>query len=254
MQTKKLFALGCLMLAAVVVAVPGAARADHRVVIAIESEAYQVQGQTVPASSDTNVTWLGKDGARLDMGDSASILMLADRETMYMINHPHKQYTEVAPGLMDQMLKATDSEDPVMAQQRQAMMSMMQVDVKVTETDETRKVGNYDCRKYLISMKMAMSETATEVWASEDISIDYDLYTRISHGMMTQLPGFEKALKEWDKIKGVAVLSSSTTKVMGNDIKTSQKLVEVVEKDAPAGTFVLPKEYKKTEMIMPGMR
>jgi hypothetical protein len=52
-------------------------------------------------------------------------------------------------------------------------------------------------------------------------------------------------MKEMEKIKGVVVLQEGTMSMMGTDVKSSQELLEVDEKSAPAGTYEPPSGYKK---------
>ena len=63
--------------------------------------------------------------------------------------------------------------------------------------------------------------------------------------MMPKTPGLDKMLEEMKKIKGLIVLSTGTTSMMGTDVKTTQELLEVSEKMAPAGTYNIPTGYKK---------
>jgi hypothetical protein len=62
----------------------------------------------------------------------------------------------------------------------------------------------------------------------------------------------EDAIKEFKKIKGITVLTTSTTTVMGTSIKSSTELLDYKEGTAPAGHFELPAGYKKTSMMGPG--
>lgn len=69
--------------------------------------------------------------------------------------------------------------------------------------------------------------------------------------MMAAQPGFEKILQEMKKVKGIVVYNVTTADVMGAKVKTTEELVEIEEKTAPAGAFDLPKDYKKTEGMTP---
>jgi len=49
------------------------------------------------------------------------------------------------------------------------------------------------------------------------------------------------------KVKGITVLSSSTSSVMGSEMKRTEELVEAKDRKAPKGIYDLPEGYKKTE-------
>ena len=94
-------------------------------------------------------------------------------------------------------------------------------------------------------MSMMGMTTKSEVWASEDIKIDYELYRSLTFSLLGQTQGVEDMMKEMEKIKGIVVLSSGSMSMMGTDVKSTQELVEVAEKSAPGGTYDIPGGYKK---------
>ena len=94
-------------------------------------------------------------------------------------------------------------------------------------------------------MSMMGTTSYAETWATEDIKIDYELYRNLSLSLMGQMTGIEDMLKEMEKIKGIVVLQESTMSMMGTDVKSSQELLEVSDKPAPAGTYTVPEGYNK---------
>lgn len=107
------------------------------------------------------------------------------------------------------------------------------------------KVKDWNCKKYHMKMTMMGTTSTQEIWATEDIKIDYDLYRTLGLSVMPQTMGTEDMLKEMKKIKGLAVMSTGSTSVMGTDVKSSQELIEYAEKSAPSGTYEIPQGYKK---------
>jgi len=90
-----------------------------------------------------------------------------------------------------------------------------------------------------------MSSSTSEIWATEDIKVNTDLFRTLGFSIMAKQPGFDKAFEEMKKIKGVSVLTTSTSSVMGAKIKSTQELLEVKEAKAPAGIYDVPVSYKK---------
>ena len=97
----------------------------------------------------------------------------------------------------------------------------------------------------ILKSLLKCTTSTSEIWATEDIKIDYELYMTLGLSMMPKTPGLDKMLEEMKKIKGLIVLSTGTTSMMGTDVKNTQELLEVSKKSAPAGTYEVPEGYKK---------
>jgi hypothetical protein len=248
---KSLKAYGMVFILTCVV-IPLAVQADVYIKQKNHTDEMKFMGQTQPASDEIFVTWMGKDKARLDHGEDTSIIIRLDKKVMYTINHAEMKYAELPYSETGDILAAaiigSDLSDEEQAQAQKMMKGlaqMVQPKVSVKETEETQKIKNWKCKKYIMTMKMMGTTTTSEVWATEDIKIDYELYMTLRLSMMPKTPGLDKMLEEMKKIKGLIVLSTGTMSMMGTDVKTTQELLEVSEKSAPAGTYKIPTGYKK---------
>ena len=116
---------------------------------------------------------------------------------------------------------------------------MFKMDVVVQKTNEKKKIGKWNCQKYIQKIDMGMGNMTSEIWTSTDIKINEELYAQYSAAMMAQMPGvgqnMEKIMNELKKIKGVHVLTTQTNKMMGQSFKSSTELIEYKEGKAPAG-------------------
>ncbi|MBW1817609.1 MAG: DUF4412 domain-containing protein [Deltaproteobacteria bacterium] len=243
--------LGLIFLV-VCVAVPGAVQADTYIKQKNHTDGYSMMGQNQPAKDDLFVTWMSEDKARMDHGEDTSIIIRLDTMKMYIVNHAEMTYVEMAIGGKDDIFSNAISGSGLSAEEQaeakkmmQGFAEMMKPEVSVTETGETQEIKNWTCKKYDMTMSMMGATTRSEVWASEDVKIDYELYRSLTYSVMGQTPGIEDMMKEMGKIKGIVVLSTSATSMMGIDVKGSQELVEVSERPAPAGTYEVPSDYKK---------
>jgi len=252
MELKRILrAIGLFLVVACVV-VPLAVQADVYIKQKNHTDGFSIMGQTQPAKDDLFVTWMGKDKARLDQGEDTSIIIRLDKKMMYTINHAEMKYAELpyseAGDILSAAIAGSDLTDEEQAQAQKMMKGfaqMMQPEVSVTETGETQKIKNWKCKKYIMTMKMMGTTSTSEIWATEDIKVDYELYMTLGLSMMPKTPGLDKMLEEMKKIKGLTVLLTSTTSMMGTDVKTTQELLEVSEKSAPGGTYEVPDGYKK---------
>ena len=221
----------------------------------IHTDAFEMMGQTTPEKNDTTTMWLTEGMAYSTMGDSASVIFYLERGEICFINHEEKQYSLMPMDLgeiIDEVLEKEDEEARQMAEVMKGMASaiMGSVEISVTPTEETRKIGDWDCTKYNVDLSMAMMKSKQELWATEDIEVDYTMFQAVSSGMMAQMPGFDKVLEEMKQIKGIPVMSTATASIMGSEMVTTTELIEYAEKDAPDGIFDIPEGYKKVEMGM----
>jgi len=65
--------------------------------------------------------------------------------------------------------------------------------------------------------------------------------------VISKQPGFQEMLEEMKKIKGIAVLTVSTSSAMGAEVKSTEELIEVEKKSAPSGTYEIPEGYIKAK-------
>lgn len=232
--------------------VPLAVQADVYIKQKNHTDGFSIMGQTQPASDEIFVTWMSKDKARLDHGEDTSIIIRLDKKVMYTINHAEMKYAEMpyseTGDILSASISGSDLSDEEQAEAQKMMKGfaqMMQPEVSIKETGETQKIKNWKCKKYLMTMKMMGTTATSEVWATEDIKVDYELYMTLRLSMMPKTPGLDKMLEEMKKIKGLIVLSTGTTSMMGTDVKSTQELLEVSEKLAPGGTYNVPTGYNK---------
>ena len=236
------------------------ARADIYMKQKVHTDALKVMGQNQPAKDEIMVFWLGENKARTDQEAGTSSLFLGEKKILYMIDHNKKTYAEMPLDLnkmFDESAGAAAGDDPEMAEAKKKMPAFMKnlmkgamgsMSAKVTETGETKKIGSWNCRKYLIEMDMGMAgKTNSEAWATEDLKIDYSLYFTSANAMLASQPGFDKIVKEMRKIKGVIVYSTAKISVMGSDVTSTTELLECSDKSAPAGNYDVPAGYKKVK-------
>ena len=236
------------------------ARADIYMKQKVHTDALKVMGQTQPAKDEIMVFWLGENKARTDQEAGTSSLFLGEKKVLYLIDHNKKTYAEMPLDLnkmFDESAGAAAGDDPEMAEAKKKMPAFMKnlmkgamgsMSAKVTETGETKKIGSWNCRKYLIEMDMGMTgKTNSEAWATEDLKIDYSLYFTSANAMLASQPGFDKIVKEMQKVKGVIVYSTAKISVMGSDVTSTTELLECSDKSAPAGNYDVPAGYKKVK-------
>ena len=215
----------------------------------------KVMGKTQPATDEIMITWLGKDRARMDHDQDKSTIILLDKNVIISLDHTKMTYAEMQIGEWEKSIEeavnkeAKTDEDKEGAKKAlgflKGLKSLVKFETKVTETKETKKIKDWNCRKYILKSNMPMVKLTSEIWATEDIRVDFNLYRKISNAMLAGMPGMQESLKEMEKIKGVMVYSESSGSAMGADVKSTEELLEIADKAAPAGIYEIPKGYVK---------
>ncbi len=219
----------------------------------VHTGAFQMMGQSQPEKDEIMVFWMASNKARTDSESGAtSMLFLTDKKVLYMIDHAKKTYAEIPLDfgkMLGQAAAQAGGGGEEQANQAAEMMKGMfgNMSAKVTETSETKKIGSWNCRKYLIDIDMGMGKTQSEAWTTEDIKVDYGMAFTMANAMMAGMPGFDKIVAEMKKLKGVVVYQTSKVNMMGAEVVSTTELLECTEKTAPAGTYDLPGGYKKVQ-------
>ncbi len=204
-----------------------------------------------PAQDVISESWITSDKVVV-INEKEKLIIDMDKKVMTMVNHEEKEIVDMP---MDFSTIEMDKKENMSPEEKagfqQFMGKMMQMDMKVEETNERKKIGKWNCRKYLQTINMAMGTTHSEIWATEDIKVDKDLYTKYAVGMLAQMPGMSQNIdaitQELKKIKGIHVYSEQTMTVMGQPMKSSIELIEFKEEKAPSSVFDLPVGYKKAD-------
>lgn len=226
--------LRCLTVTALLCAPAVARPAETVMVRKVHTDAYSMGSKEFPAKDATQTIWIGKDRVRME-GDESSFLYRGDLKKLYMLHAADKTYNT-----LDLPIDFAKYLPPEYA----AMVEKMKVTAKVEPTDETRKIGDWNAKKYTFTVSTMMGGgSSQDIWTTKDISMDTSAYTEMRRMMAAMIPGGDSISEEMKKMEGVPVMSEKTRKMMGTTVKEHDELVSVATKDAPAGTFELPKDY-----------
>jgi hypothetical protein len=234
-----LTALAALLLA-------GSAMADTMITQEIHTGEVAFMGQVQPATWDTATMWIGDGVAYYKTKDVVSIVD-AKKAMICIINHDEKSYVEMPANFLATMLDSVKSQEPDAMASAMAMMGAMTT--TVTPTDEKKTIGGRNCRRYDVSMKMAMMSMTSQQWLDESVNLDWDMFATVSYSMMSMFPGFDKAFEEMKKMKGLQIESVGSIEMMGAKTDVTTKLVDFKEGvSAPAGTYSVPEGYTKRDL------
>ncbi|MDH3814467.1 MAG: hypothetical protein OEV48_08270 [Acidobacteriota bacterium] len=211
----------------------GIAAADLKVIKQTHQDGFTIMGQTQPAEDKQQTTWIGTNMMYMDQGDNVTIVRL-DTMKLYVVDHTTKTYH-----VLDLPIDLSTLVPPEM----QPMLAMMQFEVTVTRTDEHKQVGEWDARRYDISMTSQMFSMKSTMWATKVAGYDPEAFNSMYVHLNSLQPGMADAVKEMGKIDGLVVEQQGLITMMGNEVGTSEKTISIDNMDAPAGTYDPPAGY-----------
>jgi hypothetical protein len=215
-----------------------AAPTDTLMVRKSHTDAYSAGPKEVPAKDETQTIWIAKDRVRVDTEDN-SILLRLDEKKMYLIDPKDKSYQ-----VIDLPLDLKKYLPENMQEMYEKMKAATTVSCTVKPTDETKKIKDWNTKKYEVTISGGMvGSTTEEVWTTKDIPIDATAFLEMTRMRSTMMPGGETIVDELKKLDGIPVMSERTRKAGSASVKTHEELVSIEQKDAPAGEFDVPKDY-----------
>lgn len=229
------------------------AAADVRIRQLFETDAFEIMGRVMPATLDTNTIWLSGNNARLDAGHTASTILLGDSGRLIQLDHIDRTYLEID---LKAMGKYVDLKLPemlgTMSPETQKIVGGMNTEIKVTPTEDKKKIGDWNCRKFILEKHVGVMESSTEVWATTDVEVNAGAYYKIINSLMFWMPSYEKNLAQFSKIDGLTVKEETTARVMGKEAHSVMKVIDIHKEDAPKDAFTIPEGYTEIPMQLPG--
>jgi hypothetical protein len=203
------------------------------------TDAAKMAGREQPAKDSTEVTWFGKDRMRIEEGDTVTLIR-ADQKKMYILDTKAK--TSSAIDLPFDLKKFVPPDQAPMIEQ-----FMSQMKATVTPSTETKKIKDWNATKYTLALTLPMGSSMTQdIWATKDIKFDQAAFNDLYGAMMSTSMGGGALVTEFKKIEGVAVLVERTQTMMGQTVKSREEVTSVEVKDAPEGTYEIPKDFTDT--------
>lgn len=218
-----------------------------------QADPYEIMGRKRPGRVEIQELWLAKDKFAI-VGQELSIIFNKKREKLYLIVPPAKMYFEIPLGITRENLN--DHFPPKIVE---IIKSIRITDVKVTLNTARKKIANWDCQKsefemtILIPALNAMPRMKMVLWATKDLSVDYQDYLTGMAEVFKWLflnvldidDNSRKELEKLDQIEGFQVAGEGILKLFGANIREEEQCLEISEKPAPPGIYEVPKGYRK---------
>ncbi len=247
-RTPHAFVLALLLAIPAIPAMPAPASADTLLTIQTHSELPAMVGNSTRQDSRKVTLWVGPNRVRRDDGKAASIVLL-DKKKLYIVDHEDKSYTAIdLPVDFTKLLPGAQGE-----MMMKEMSASAKLDIKITRTDETKKIGKWNTRKYHVELQNSETKVITDMWVSKEVGVDMNALRQMQLNMAALQPGSLSWVKKMQQIEGFPVLQESTLNFgTPKDAKTHEELISVETKEPPPGTFAPPVGYTQKPFATPG--
>ncbi len=207
------------------------------------TDAMSMMGQTIPAKDVIQEQWLG-EGRMATVTSEQITLVDMTKKKLFIITPASKSYVEA--DLPFDFAK-------ILPPGAEGMASMMKYTVTVVPTNEKKKIGNWNCTAYTMTVSMmGMVNIPMKIWATTDLPFDANKYMGLMAEMTKgQMRLDDAAVKEMAKIKGIQVASETTAEIMGAKMHSTMETLEIAVKAAPASVWTVPAGFtKRSTMTM----
>ncbi len=211
----------------------------------MHSEPQGAMGLVRPAKDEVHTVWIAKDKARNDGTEQSTILRL-DKNVIYVLDSKKKTVLEIP--LIDEKGSVThigENQQKAAPTIRGVERETIRFRVAVAPTREKKKIGDWNCAKYVRSVETGLATAKYQLWATEDLVFDHATVSQYHSAMMAANPQsglnqhIRELMKEMSKVKGIIVYTAG---IGGGDYT---ELLEIREGTAPSGIFEPPAGYAK---------
>jgi hypothetical protein len=202
------------------------------------TDAYELFGKAVPAKDSTTTLWLGKDRLRIESEGQNAIVRL-DQKKLILLDPKEKVWRAIE--LPFDFKRYLPPEKVLLAEQ---MFGARALTAKLEERDETRKIGEWNAKRWDVTLsQQGYAITQEVVWASSELKADAAAFAEMYTALMSITPENRNLVKELPRLKGIPVRRERTQNVSGVAVKTVEELGSAVEKEAPAGLYDPPADF-----------
>jgi hypothetical protein len=213
------------------------AAADSLLTLKSHADAVQIKEESQPARDTEVRIWVAADRVRRDEGDSSMILRL-DRNKLFLLHHHDKSYNELALPVDFVRLFPKGKEELGMTWVKQ-----MRLTVKMTPSEETKKIGTWTARRTRMDISSAMGmKIATTLWLSKDVAV-YPVINKLTAALAALQPGAADWSQKLEQLDGFPVLKEDDVDALGAHFKTREELISVETKTPAAGFYDPPAGY-----------
>ena len=219
-------------------------QADVYVRLVSHTDSYYYGGITYPEENEEWEAWIGENRF-VYVTEQRSVVINLNTKIMLFINHVDSTYVETT--LPFSWLN-------LVSEEMAGRLNMYQTTGTVTESEETKKIGKWTCKRYDVNSWIPYAggrydEKEVVLWITQDAPLDFKKFTQMVT-VLRQLRNYDEILvNELGKIKGFQIASETITYVKGFGYQSTERVTDMLEKRPPANIYSAPKGYSKKETL-----
>jgi hypothetical protein len=232
------------------------ANADVYIKIKTHTDSHYDSGVEMPAEDSIEEIWIGDRKIVFITGRGLLHRLLNENQTkiydlennLVSIIFPKNKIYAQSPLPLDRSKLLTD--------QYYSQIQMFKIKGIVRETDETKKVGKWKCKKYELETWIVYEGTRAlekdiSLWMTTEVPFDLDMYGKAAaNERKLRDPRYDDdLLSEWNKIKGCQIALEMTSYYRGVARRYYEEVVEISKKNPPEGIYSVPPRYTKKERL-----
>lgn len=232
------------------------ANADVYIKIKIHTDSYYDSGVLIPAEESIEEIWIGDKKIVFITGLGLFRRLLNENQTeiydfennLVSIIFPKKKIYAQSPLPLDRSKLLTD--------QFYSQLQKIKIKGTIRETDETKKIGKWNCKKYELETWIMNEgnrplEKDISLWMTTEVPFDLDMYGKAaSYARKLRDPRYDDdLLSKWNEIKGCRITLEMTTYYRGVARRYYEEVVEISKKNPPEGIYSVPSGYTKIERL-----
>ncbi len=222
------------------------ANADVYIKIKTHTDSFYDSGVKMPAEDSIEEIWIG-DGKIVFINENRNKIYDLESSLVSII-FPKKKIYAQSPLPLD-MSKLLTEEDYSWSQ-------IFKIKGKARETDETKKIGEWNCKKYeletwIMDEGFQVVEMEISLWMTIEVPFDLDMYGKAAANerKLRDSRYDDDLLSEWNKIKGCQIALERTSYYRGVERRYYEEVVEISKKNPPEGIYSVPPGYTKKERL-----
>ncbi|UCH85151.1 MAG: hypothetical protein JSW50_05530, partial [Candidatus Latescibacterota bacterium] len=123
-----------------------------------------------------------------------------------------------------------------------------------TATEETKKINGRQCTCYQITTWIDVrggryNETDEKMWVTTDVPLDWKTFNEFNAVFMKLRNATDEFAEAIGTIKGYPMLTDGDRFIKGFSVKTTEEVLEVLEKDPHPGVYSVPEGFTQKEKL-----
>lgn len=222
--------------------------ADIHLKINYHGDSYYYGGTNTPAVDEGREQWIGEKKLAVVSGDRVTVVDL-EKNRLLFINHKLKIYAETALPL--------DFKN-IVDEQFAARLASYPWKGTVKATDETKKIGNWNCKAYVMenwidTPEGKYNEREVKLWVTRDFPPPFDVkvFAQLNGHYMKFGNYHDDLITALKGVPGYPVLLENTNFGKGFSWKARTEVVSISVEKPPPGIYSVPEGYQKKDKLSP---